>query len=188
MAAAVSLLRGVNVVGRHKIKMEELRELYESLGLRRAQTYIQSGNVVFRTDARDFTRLSKRIADAIEQRFAFRPGVVLRTAADLRGVIAANPFASRGDLDPSKLLILFLASEPPADVRGRILRIESEPEELRMEGRELYIYYPNGMARAKVSWAFIEKILQTPGTGRNWNTVRKLLEMAESLDEAGRAS
>ena len=182
MPAAISLLRGVNVGGHHKIKMEELRELYESLGLRHAQTYVQSGNVVFRTDARDFTRLSKRIADAIEQRFAFRPGVILRTAADLRGVIAANPFASRRDLDPSRLLVLFLASEPPADVRERILRIESEPEELRMEGRELYIYYPNGMARPKVAWTFIERILQTPCTGRNWNTVRKLLEMAESLD------
>jgi uncharacterized protein (DUF1697 family) len=182
MAAAVSLLRGVNVVGRHKIKMEELRELYESLGLRRAQTHIQSGNVVFRTDARDFTRLSNRIADAIEQRFAFRPGVVLRTAADLRGVVAANPFASRRDLDPSKLLVLFLASEPPADVRERILRIESAPDELRMMGRELYIYYANGVARAKIPWTVLERMLQTPCTGRNWNTVRKLLEMAESLD------
>jgi len=182
MTAAISLLRGVNVGGHNKIKMEELRELYESLGLRHAQTYVQSGNVVFSTDARDFTRLSKRIADAIEERFAFRPGVILRTAADLRAVIAANPFAARRDLDPSKLLVQFLASEPPADVREGVLRIESEPEELRMAGRELYIYYPNGMARPKVAWASIERILQTPCTGRNWNTVRKLLEMAESLE------
>jgi uncharacterized protein (DUF1697 family) len=182
MTAAISLLRGVNVGGHHKIKMEELRELYESLGLRHAQTYVQSGNVVFRTDARDFTRLSKRIADAIEERFAFRPGVILRTAADLRAVIAANPFASRRDLDPSRLLVQFLAGEPPADVRERVLRIESEPEELRMGGRELYIYYPSGMARPKVAWTFIEKTPQTPCTGRNWNTVRKLLEMAESLE------
>ena len=182
MPAAISLLRGVNVGGHHKIKMEELRELYESLGLRQAQTYVQSGNVVFRTDARDFTRLSKRIADGIEERFAFRPGVILRTAADLRGVIAANPFASRRDLDPSRLLVQFLASEPPPDARERILRIESEPEEVRMAGRELYIYYLNGMARPKVAWSVIERILQTPCTSRNWNTVRKLLEMAESLD------
>ena len=179
MPAVISLLRGVNVGGHHKLKMEELRELYESLGLRHAQTYVQSGNVVFRTDARDFTRLSKRIADAIEQRYAFRPGVILRTAADLRAVIAANPFAARRDLDPRSLLVQFLASEPAPDARERILRIESEPEELRMAGRELYIYYPNGMARPKVAWSVIERILQTPCTGRNWNTVRKLLEMAE---------
>jgi uncharacterized protein (DUF1697 family) len=182
MAAAVSFLRGVNVGGHHKIGMEELRELYEALGLRHVQTYIQSGNVVFRTDARDFTRLSKRIADAIEQRFAFRPGVILRTAGDLRAVIAANPFASRCDLDPRRLLVQFLASEPPADARERVLRIDSEPEELRMVGRVLYIYYPSGMARPKVPWTFLERTLQTPCTGRNWNTVRKLLEMAESLD------
>jgi uncharacterized protein (DUF1697 family) len=182
MRAVISLLRGVNVGGHHKIKMEELRDLYESLGLRRAQTYVQSGNVVFRTDARDFTRLSKQIADGIEQRCAFRPGVILRTAADLRAIIAANPFASRRDLDHRRLLVQFLASEPPADARERILRIESEPEELRMEGRELYIYYPNGMARPKVAWTVIERMLQTPCTGRNWNTVWKLLEIAESLD------
>ena len=182
MPAVISLLRGVNVGGHRKLKMEELRELYESLGLRHAQTYVQSGNVVFRTNARDFTRLSSRIADALEQGFAFRPGVILRTAADLRAVIAANPFASRRDLDPSRLLVQFLASEPPADARERVLRIESEPEELRLEGREIYIYYPNGMARPKVPWTVIERILQTPCTGRNWNTVRKLLEMAESLD------
>ncbi|MGA9627026.1 MAG: DUF1697 domain-containing protein [Bryobacteraceae bacterium] len=182
MPAAISLLRGVNVGGHNKIKMEELRELYESLGLRHARTYVQSGNVVFHTDARDFTRLSKRIADAIEHRFAFRPGVILRTAADLRAVIAANPFASRREVAPSRLLVQFLASEPPADARERVLRIETEPEELRMVGRELYIHYPNGIARPKVPWTFIERTLQTACTGRNWNTVRKLLEMAESLD------
>jgi uncharacterized protein (DUF1697 family) len=179
MPVAISLLRGVNVGGHNKIKMEELRELYESLGLRQAQTYVQSGNVVFHTEGRDFTRLSKRIADAIEEKFAFRTGVILRTAADLRAVIAVNPFGSRGNLDPSRLLVQFLASEPPADVRERVLRIESEPEKWRMVGRELYIYYPNGMARPKVPWASVERILQTPCTGRNWNTVRKLLEMAE---------
>jgi uncharacterized protein (DUF1697 family) len=127
MPGAISLLRGVNVGGRHKIKMEELRELYESLGFGHSQTYVQSGNVVFRTEARDFTRLSKRIADAIEQRFAFRPGVILRTAADLRAVIAANPFASRRDLDPSRLLVQFLADEPPADAREQISRIKRSP-------------------------------------------------------------
>ena len=186
MPAAISLLRGVNVGGHNKIKMEELRDLYGSLGLRQAQTYVQSGNVVFRTDARDFTRLSKRIADAIEQRFTFRPGVILRTAADLRAVVAANPFAARRDLNPRSLLVQFLASEPSADARERLLRIECEPDEMHMAGRELYIYYPNGMARPKVAWTVIERILQTACTGRNWNTVRKLLEMAESLDASSR--
>jgi uncharacterized protein (DUF1697 family) len=182
MAVAISLLRGVNVGGHHIIRMEELRELYESMGLSQAQTYVQSGNVVFRTGARDFARLAKRIADGIEQRFCFRPGVILRTAAELRCVVAANPFASRRDLDPRRMLVLFLANQPPADARERILRIDCEPEELRMEGRELYIYYPNGMARPKVSWTFIEKTLQTSSSGRNWSTVRKLVEMAESLE------
>ena len=111
----VALLRGINVGKAKRIAMADLRGLLTRLGCTDVQSVLQSGNVVFRTDARDFTRLSKRIADALEQRFAFRPGVILRTAADLRSVIAANPFASRRELDPRRLLVQFLASEPPAE-------------------------------------------------------------------------
>ena len=182
MAVIISMLRGVNVGGHNKIKMEALRALYESLGLRDPQTYVQSGNVVFRTDKRDLVAVGKRIEDAIERGFGFRPAVILRTASELRDVIARNPFAKRPGIEPSKLLVNFLASDPGVAVRDKVLRIKTDPEELRMDGRELYIYFPNGMARPKMSWAVLEKTLKTPGTGRNWNSVTKLLEMAERLE------
>ena len=177
------MLRGVNVGGHNRIRMEALKALYESLGLRDPQTYIQSGNVVFRTEERDLVLLTERIQNAIERSFGFRPGVIVRTASELRDVIARNPFAARppGAIDPSRLLITFLASDPGAEAREKVLRIKADPEELRFELRELYTYYPNGMARPKLSWALIEKTLKTPGTGRNWNTVTKLLEIAERL-------
>jgi uncharacterized protein (DUF1697 family) len=184
MAVIISMLRGVNLGGHRKIKMDALRSLYESLGLRDAQTHVNSGNVIFRTAERDLVRLSKHIQKGIEQSFGFQSDVIVRTVPELREVIARNPFSKRRGIEPSRLLVTFLATDPGPEAREKILTIEAAPEELRIEGRELYIYYPNGMARPKLSWPMIEKILQTSGTGRNWNTVTKLLQIAEKLEAA----
>src|SRR5947209_2146224 len=100
MTVAISMLRGINVGGHKSIKMESLRAMYESLGLRDAQTYVQSGNVVFRTAARDLSPLTKRIENKIEQVFGFRPGVIIRTPSELREVIRRNPFAKRPGIEP----------------------------------------------------------------------------------------
>ena len=185
MAVIISMLRGVNVGGHNKIKMEALRALYESLKLRDAQTYVQSGNVIFRTDERDIARLTKRIEDGIERKFGFRPDVILRTAAEMRDVVARNPFAKRRGIEPSKLLVSFLASDPGEEGREKIRQMKCDPEEMRIERRELYIYFPNGMGRSKLPWAGMDKMLKTPGTGRNWNSVTKMLEMAERLEGLG---
>ena len=184
MPVVICLLRGVNVGGHNKVKMEALRALYESLQLRDVQTYIQSGNIVFRTKERDLAKLAVRLEDAFEKAFQFRSAVVLRTCAELRETIARNPFAARIGLDPSRILVDFCAGDPGAEARDRVLAIQSE-EELRMHGRELYIYFPEGMARTKLWPAVIDRTLKTPATGRNWNTVLKLLEMAEALEAAG---
>src|SRR5580698_2159222 len=129
MAVIVSMLRGVNVGGHNKIKMEALRELYGSLGLRDAQTYVQSGNVVFRTKEQDLVRLARRIEGSIEETFGFRPGVVLRTCGEFRDAIGKNPFAARSGIEPSKLLITFLAGDPEAQAREKVLQMKLEPEE-----------------------------------------------------------
>ena len=182
MPVIISLLRGVNVGGHHLIKMDALRALYESLGLRDAQTYLQSGNVVFGAERRDLSLLAKQIEDRIEKRFGFRPEVIVRTPSDFRKVMAGNPFAARRDINPSKLIVTFLAQDPGEEARKAILRIKTDPEELQISGRELYVYFPNGMGRSKLTGATIEKTLKTRGTARNWNTVRKLLDMAETLE------
>ena len=185
MPVIISMLRGVNVGGHKKVKMDALRALYASLGLRDAQTYVQSGNVIFRTEGRDLVRLRRRIEDGIEGSFGFRSDVILRTPAELRDVIARSPFAERRGIEPNRLAVTFLASDPGQEAREKLLAMKVEPEEFRIEGRELYIYYPNGMARPKLTWPIIEKTLKTSGTARNWNTVTKLLEMAEAK-EAGK--
>jgi uncharacterized protein (DUF1697 family) len=182
MTVMISMLRGVNLGSHNRIAMEALRALYESLGLRDAQTYLQSGNVIFGAEARDLPLLSKRIENEIERNFGFRTDVIIRTSSELRDVIARNPFAARRGIDPSRLLVTFLAHDPDPEARDKVLKIKTDPEELRIDGRELYMHFPNGMARPKVSWSAIAQKLKSPGTGRNWNTVTKLLEMAERLE------
>src|SRR5580704_1055864 len=185
MSVIISMLRGVNVGGHNKIKMDQLRAVYESLGFRDAQTYIQSGNVVSRADKRDPATARTRIEKGIERNFGFRPSVIVRTASELREVIVRNPFAKRSGIDASRLLVAFLASSPAANALDKVLKIKCEPQELRVSGRELFIYFPDGMARPTLPLATVERTLKISFTGRNWNTVRKLLEMAEALEAAG---
>jgi uncharacterized protein (DUF1697 family) len=188
MTAVVSLLRGVNVGGHNIIRMEALRSLYESLGFIGATTYVQSGNVVFRSRARDLSGVGKRIEAAIERTFGFRPDVILRTAAELRDVVVRNPFAGRDGIEPNKLLVTFLGGTPAPDAGEKLAAIRTDGEELRLSGRELFVYFPNGMGRSKLSPGHFERLLKTPGTGRNWNTVVRLLEMAEATGELRRAA
>jgi uncharacterized protein (DUF1697 family) len=182
MTAIISMLRGVNLGGNRKIKMDALRALYESLGFKDPQTYVQSGNVVFRSTSTDLTRVTREIEAAIEKTFGFHSDAILRTASEMRAVVENNPFNKRDEVEPSKLLVTFLPRDPGAEIRKRVQTLDSVPEELHCSARELYIYFPNGMARARLSWPALEKILQTTYTGRNWNTVGKLLEMADRLE------
>lgn len=179
MAVVISLLRGVNLGPHRRMKMDQLRAVYESLNLEAPQTYLQSGNVVFRTDTPDLLALAKRIETAIEREFGFYSDVILRTSSELRDVIDRNPFADRPGIEPNKLLVTFLADDPGDEARQRVRAIRADPEELWIDGRELFIYFPNGLARPKLSQAALDKALSTRGTGRNWNTVVNLLALAE---------
>jgi len=181
MAVVIAMLRGVNLGNHQKLNMEALRKHCAGLGLEDVQTYIQSGNLIFRDSGNPAT-LARRLEDGIEARFGFRPPVILRTAAELRKVIAKNPFAARSGINPSRLLVFFLATSPARQALNRLFAMPCDPEELRANGRELYIYYPEGMARPRIPLARLEKTLQCFSTGRNWNTVLKLAAMAEALE------
>lgn len=181
MTVSILLLRGVNVVGKNKVKMEELRGLCGSMGLLAVQTYIQSGNAVFRTKARDSIALAERIEKKIEEHCGFRPHAMVRTVDELRDVVRRNPFAKRADLDPSRFLVYFLKSAPTRQACEQVCALRTATEELRVSGNELYIYYLNGVGKSQLPMGKMERALGTPGTGRNWNTVTKLLEMAEGL-------
>lgn len=181
MSIVISLLRGINVGGNHKIRMEALRAIYESAGAGAPETYIQSGNVVLSTRERNLDKLARGIEDEIERTAGFRPPVVMRTLDQMREVVARNPFAGRQpDLDPAKLLVTFLAAEPTAEARRAASLIEVKPEEMHIAGRETFIYFPNGLGKSKLPFARIERALGTIGTSRNWNTVLKLIELAQA--------
>jgi len=180
MPVLISLLRGINVGGKHMVPMADLRALYASLGMTDVATLLQSGNVICRAPR---ALAPKRFEDAIEDRFGFRVPVMLRTAAEMRDVVTRNPFPH--DTDPAKLLVVFLAADPGEEARRRAAAVADPlPEDLRASGRELFIHFVAGLARPKLSTAALDRALGTPGTGRNWNTVRKLAEISTALDTA----
>lgn len=181
MPAVIAMLRAVNLAGHNRVRMDALCALCSSLKLRDPRTYVQSGNVVFQTAELDLAKVARRIEDGMERDFGFRTHVIVRNAAEMRDVVARNPFAKRRDVESAKLIVLFFAEKPGADAREKLKSAKANKEELHLDGRELYIHFPDGMGRSKVSTSGIERMLKVPGTGRNWNSVTKLLEMAEGM-------
>jgi uncharacterized protein (DUF1697 family) len=184
MPVIVSLLRAVNVGGHAVIKMAELRALYESLRFERVQTYVQSGNVVFQTDEADLDTLARRIRAAIKKEFAVEPEAILRSVDAMRSIVARNPFARRKGIEPGKLHVQFLPGKLSAQANTQLKALTLKSEELIPSGQEIYIYFPNGAGKSKLPWPKLEKICGMPGTGRNWNSVTKLLALAESTQFA----
>ncbi|ABF39521.1 protein of unknown function DUF1697 [Candidatus Koribacter versatilis Ellin345] len=180
MPVYICLLRGVNVTGYNKIKMEELRALCTKLKFEGAQTFIQSGNVIFRCPETNEAALAKKIGDAIEKKFGFRPEIMLRTADELRAVVAANPFKKRKDVPPDRMLVHFLLSEPLEEVRTKLNGTE-KIEEVHFKGREIYIYFPDGIGRSDLR-SVLDRTLKKTATARNFNSVMKILEIAETLE------
>jgi uncharacterized protein (DUF1697 family) len=181
MPAIICLLRGVNLGGHKKISMDVLREICISLKYRNPRTYIQSGNVVFTTSEADHKRISSRMVSTIEKRCGFQTTAILRTAEDLRDILARNPFSSRTGIDPAKLVVFFLPESPNTETLTRITAINAGPEEIRPSGREIFIYFPNGQGQSKLP-PVLDRALKMPATARNWNTVLKLLAMATELE------
>jgi len=179
MAVWIGMLRGVNVGGAHKVPMERLRSICAALGFGKPQTFIQSGNVVFEADERDRLVLAARMEDELEREFGFRAAVILRSRAEMRGVVTRNPFAGREDVAPHKLLVTFLDSDPGEAARLAVRGILVSPEELFIDGSELFIYYPAGSGQSKLPVAKIDRAHGQVGTSRNWNSVLKLMAMAE---------
>ncbi len=179
MTTCISLFRGINVGGHQQIRMAELKELHESLGLKDVVTYIQTGNVVFTSDDADQTQLSGRIEDGFAQKFGFHVTVMVRTAAQFDEIIKNNPFQNQPMKEPKWVLVQFLATRPANTALEDLRQAYSGPEEFHIIGQEMYIYFPEGIGRSKLSNPLLEKKLRTTGTGRNWNTVLQLHKMIQ---------
>lgn len=175
----ISVLRGINVSGQKKIKMADLKSLYESLGFQNVVTYIQSGNVIFDAGSSDKNELKTTTEKAIEERYAFHVPVDIRTHREISDIIDNNPL---GPVDPqkngTKVLVTFLSAEPAAEKIAGLQHHVAEPEQLFVMGKEVYLYCPNGYGKSKLSNTFLEKKLGVGATTRNWKSVLKLYELS----------
>lgn len=175
MPVYVALLRAINVGGTGMLPMAELRSMCEEIGFEAVKTYIQSGNVVFRSSLKE-ADVQAKLEKALEKALGKTPGVILRSRAELEKVASGSPFPHA---KPNFLLVTFLPEPPPKDA----LEALSAPggEEVKIVGREIYIHFPDGSGKSKLKLPALK-----PGTARNLNTVRKLAGMAAALeDQAG---
>jgi uncharacterized protein (DUF1697 family) len=181
MAAVICLLRGVNVGGRGTIKMSDLKTLFENLGFDPVHTVLQSGNVVFGAKSASLPALAKTIAAAMKQELNASPDVILRTPKDMRAVVQANPFGEEARSDPSHLVVQFLHDKADKAAQTKLDVLAQPPEKFVIAERKVYLHYPHGLARSKLGGPAMDKALGSRGTARNWNTILKLLELAEAI-------
>lgn len=178
MTAYVALLRAVNVGGRSSIAMSDLRDMITNLGFEDVRTLLRSGNAVFRgTGAAP--ALERRLEAEAAKRLRLHTDFLVRTDREWANVIARNPFPREAKRDPSHLVVQFLKNAPGAPAVRALQAAIRGPEAVRADGKQLYVVYPAGIGRSKLTNKLIEDKLGTRGTGRNWNTVLKLAELAK---------
>ena len=183
MAVFISFLRGINVGGNKKIKMAELKTLYESLGLTTVQTLLQSGNVIFETDLTDTVEMAHQIESGIEKTFGFVSRIVLRTPEQLRAVIARHIFSDEQLTQTNVAMVMFLLDTPTGEAVEALKNEYKGPETYHISGQDMYIHYgSSGSHASKLTNALIDRRLKTVSTARNWNTVTKLVAIADELE------
>ncbi len=186
MTTYIALLRGINVGGKHIIKMAALKEMFEALGFEAVQTFIQSGNVLFRSDEAE-EPLRKTIEEEIEQVFGFSVIVVLRTAEELAQIILHCPFTAEEIAlaevgSDSEILYVALLPQPPLPEKvERVDAYRAETEAWHVIGRDVYLLFQKTMRNSKLADNLHR--LEVPATMRNWKTLTKLLAMAKAMEQ-----
>ena len=180
MKTYLALLRAINVGGSSKVAMADLKSLLADLGYAHPQSLLQTGNLVFQAKESNADKLETKLKAAFAQRLGLTTDVLIRTVSEWQQAIAANPFTKEAASDPSHLLIMPLKNSPSKQAVQELQTAIHGRETVAAVGRELYIIYPDGIGRSKLTNKLIETRLDTRGTGRNWNTALKLAELAAS--------
>ena len=180
MSAYIALIRGINVGGK-SMPMAALRELFLKLGYAGAQTYIQSGNVVFAAPGKDGRKIAAAIEAAIAKTFGYEAAVIVRSSEDWRALLKANPYAKRKLQEGERLFITFLEEAPAKAAAAKLEAIEDPKDEVKVRGCEAFLLVRGSYGESNLSNAFVEKRLGVRATTRNMPTALKLLEMAETL-------
>lgn len=177
----VALLRGINVGRARQVSMADLRDIASGLGHGDVRTHLRSGNIVFSSrPGMSPTALAAQLESAIEARLGMRVGVVVRSADELAGVVAADPFPRSAD-EGTRKHIIFLADPLGADVRDWLRGEDFAPDEVRATDREVYVHYATGMSATKTAERIFKRLPRS-ATDRNWNTVTRLLALARESD------
>jgi uncharacterized protein (DUF1697 family) len=176
MARHIVLLRGINIGSRNRISMPELREALEDAGFKDVRTHLQSGNVVLESTAKPES-VARKCEKVISERFKLEIPVVVRTRAELAGVVKRNPLAKVAT-DPKRYQVSFLSARPSANVVRELKDAAADSEQVVAIGREVYAWHPRTIARSKLWTKLAGKGLGVTATSRNWATVEALLELS----------
>ncbi len=176
MPIAVVLLRGINLGSRRRVGMADLRELLEGHGYEDVRTHLQSGNVVLSSPLAG-ARLERALERQLAGGLGFEVEVLVRSRKQLADVVARDPLGKVAK-NPSRYLVTFLRSKPPAKTVRELAAEDVAPEQFAIEGREVYAWHPAGVQRSKLNKLLAQR-LDVTSTARNWNTVTRLLALAD---------
>jgi uncharacterized protein (DUF1697 family) len=179
MPIYIAMLRGINVGGHKRIKMEQLRRSFEGLGFEQVKTYIQSGNVVFKTTKLPAVELSKKIKEKLLSEFGFSVSVISRTADEMSKTIENNPFLQDRGIDQEKLHVTFLSDAPSPITLKRLADLTTAPDQSRCLDKEVYLYLPKGVSESGLMKTSLDRVLLVVTTTRNWKTVNQLSQVCK---------
>jgi uncharacterized protein (DUF1697 family) len=179
MPIYISMLRGINVGAHKRMKMDQLRASFEALSFGQVKTYIQSGNVIFKTTKVSPALLSERIEKRIFADFGFPVSVLTRTADEMAKAIEDNPLLKKRGIDQEKLHVMFLSDAPAAAALTKLAALTAAPDQSCCLGKEIYLYLPNGTAESSLMKNQLDRVLSVVTTTRNWRTVNALHKMCQ---------
>lgn len=178
MESKIALLRGINVGGHRKVRMADLRIYLAGMGYQEVQTYIQSGNVLFKSE-KSSQVLEAEIEALLQAKFGFGAATLVLCRAEWEAIHAENPFLPEKEDEIIRLSVTILSEAPAPEALAALDASQYLPDSFEVRGRAVYLYHPNGYGRTKLVHTFFEKAFGTSATNRNWKTVRKLLSMVE---------
>lgn len=178
MNSYIALLRGINVSGQKKIKMADLKTMFVKIGFKDVVTYIQSGNVIFRSDEKSIQGLEGKIKDGITEKFGFDVPVLVKTKAEIEEILQKSPYKKTEDLEAKKIYYVLLKNEPEKDSIANLAQ-KDYPNELFSMGKNcVYLNCVLGAGKAKLTNNIIERKLKVSATTRNHRTMLKLIELS----------
>ena len=182
MKTYIALLRGINVSGHKLIKMTELKDMFEKVGFNNVTTYIQSGNVVFSTKEENIVLIQEIIKTNILQTFGFDVNVQVLNAEKLNRIKEKHSFLEGNQNQIKAIYYTLLAEKPDEELVRELEELEQTEEFFKITDGVIYCFYPNGVGRAKWHGTFFEKKLKVSSTTRNYNTMKKLVELSQAVD------